>query len=400
MRIPAILLALCCTAGAQTTITVGNAASGASGVVPGSLARISIVQAGGSGLVPIDVSTVSVQIEPSSGPPLTAPILGASSVQVVILVPKELPLGTAKVTLTSKGQASIPALVAVVASNVGIFTQGGNGLGPALAPPYKLTKPALPGQYVTLWTTGLGASGPVTVTLGGHPTVVSYAGAAPGFPGLDQINFQVPVDSAIPDGCYVAVSVQAGTSTSYTASIPKSTVAGACRSSFGFTEDTLTKLDAGQRITLPLFVRRFKLLTWMKLLSFGAIPIGWSSGIPRGSINPNWKGATDALPSSTNCHAPGYSLDFTATARLTFNGSPFFSATSVTCRVRSSDGQLVLPTALLSFLPSGNPQYQLTVSIAPRPDKIPQFTIPLKDGTKLPAIVQYLSSESIPVAIQ
>jgi uncharacterized protein (TIGR03437 family) len=518
MRLTAIFFVLCCSACAQIQISISNAASGASGVVPGSLARISVVPpAGGGGIAPIDIHTVSVQIEPSSGASLSAPVLSAASFnQIVILVPQTVPLGTANVILTLNGQASAPAPVTVLASNIGIFTQG--GLGPALAPPYRLTNPAMPGQYVTLWTTGLGAARPITVTLGGHAAHVSYAGPAPGFSGLDQINFQVPADSTIPDGCYVAVSVQSGASSSYTTSIPKSTAAGPCLSPFGFTADILAQLDAGQTVTFPLFsiasaigqpaavpnvtgagyirtefaqaiffqMDAPAMTIWTEPLVADDAYYSCSESTPAGALGAflvavasfdlggkftlhgpqnsldvpgarsqyvanippgdpvaspanlpapffaagAWQLADDGSASVTpfqvgftlppaiqitnfdeiavihrdadqvlKWNAAGYSASITATARLSLT-SPWFSGPSITCRVPAASGQVVLPAALLQALPSGNPQYQLVISVAPRPDSVPQFAIPLKDGSKLPSTLRYLSSETIPVTIQ
>ena len=77
--------------------------------------------------------------------------------------------------------------------------------------------PAERGQYVQLYGNGLGpvtnqpASGdpalvdplsvipaetPVTVSIGGESAEVGWAGLAPGFPGLYQINARVPSDLA------------------------------------------------------------------------------------------------------------------------------------------------------------------------------------------------------------
>jgi uncharacterized protein (TIGR03437 family) len=73
------------------------------------------------------------------------------------------------------------------------------------------SNPASRGDYVSIYTTGAGATTPtgvdglrpagpsytpnakVSVTIGGMPSVVSYAGAAPGLvSGAVQINVQVP----------------------------------------------------------------------------------------------------------------------------------------------------------------------------------------------------------------
>src|SRR5439155_14278127 len=132
----------------------------------------------------------------------------------------------AEVTFTVDGQASAPAAITVIPANFGVFTQSRNGLGPALAqnqdasqPPTlnQLTNPVLPNQYVILWGTGLGSAraSEVTIQLGGRDIAPAYAGPAPGYPGLDQINFQLPPDLTAPDGCYVSLIVKTGETVSY-----------------------------------------------------------------------------------------------------------------------------------------------------------------------------------------
>lgn len=89
-----------------------------------------------------------------------------------------------------------------------IFTQDSSGRGPASAlnAAYSLVTAANPlrgGDYVQLYLTGLGATTPrdglewanlqPSVTVGGLPCAVTYAGRAPGYRGLDQINCQLPL---------------------------------------------------------------------------------------------------------------------------------------------------------------------------------------------------------------
>ena len=90
-----------------------------------------------------------------------------------------------------------------------IFTQDASGSGPASAENasnnYALVTASAPlhaGDFVALFLTGLGATTnrdgldwanqQPAVTIAGHPCAVSYAGRAPGYRGLDQINCQVP----------------------------------------------------------------------------------------------------------------------------------------------------------------------------------------------------------------
>ena len=95
-------------------------------------------------------------------------------------------------------------------------------------------QPAAPGDYLVLYTTGLGKATPngdpngtplktgdippadasvlyktvatPSVTVGGLPATVVFSGIAPGFPGLYQIDFQVPAGVS-GDDVPVAVSI-------------------------------------------------------------------------------------------------------------------------------------------------------------------------------------------------
>ena len=76
--------------------------------------------------------------------------------------------------------------------------------------------PLRPSDYVELFLTGLGgttnrqgldfANQVPAVTIGGADCPVTYAGAAPGFVGLDQINCRVPAGLAANASASVVVS--------------------------------------------------------------------------------------------------------------------------------------------------------------------------------------------------
>jgi uncharacterized protein (TIGR03437 family) len=119
-------------------------------------------------------------------------------------------------------QSNSSDIVTLDAVNVvpGVYTQSANGRGPATAvnPDGSINSilhPALKGQYVTIYAAGLGTltpglatgqtppaspisntTSPVTAVLDGLSANVSFAGAAPGFPGLYQINLQIPPATA------------------------------------------------------------------------------------------------------------------------------------------------------------------------------------------------------------
>jgi uncharacterized protein (TIGR03437 family) len=173
-----------------------------------------------------------------------------SPAQITAILPSNTPLGTATVTVTSGGQ-SVSGMTTVVPSGFGLATQ---------LPPQGVTAPwvgalaqddseggqllnqtnaANPGEYLTLWGTGLGAvSGdeteyqtpmnllniPVEVTIGGQDATVTYRGRSI-YPGLDQINIIVPAGLS---GCNVSVVVTASGVPSNFATIPVAASGRAC----------------------------------------------------------------------------------------------------------------------------------------------------------------------------
>ncbi|MEO8130411.1 MAG: hypothetical protein ABI822_25145 [Bryobacteraceae bacterium] len=134
------------------------------------------------------------------------PLLYKSNSQINAILPAAVQ-GLAKLTLrNSLGEHTIDVMIEPAVPAV--FALSGNGVGSAAATDASTgvvispTAPARSGQSVALYATGLGATTRVgsldvaavnpTVTIGGRAARVLYAGRAPGFPGLDQINVEVP----------------------------------------------------------------------------------------------------------------------------------------------------------------------------------------------------------------
>ena len=201
--------------------SVVNAASGvADGVVaPGELIAIFGVglgpQQGVSGdptHLPTSLAGTTVTFD---GAP--APILYASYYQVNVQVPYSVKPGTTtQMKLQSTGGVTGNVPMDVLSSAVGLFTAQSNGAGQVLAvngdgTVNSISNPAAPGSYVSLYATGLGAvtppvdagipapstplstiTGNIAVIVGGLSAPVTFAGLAPGFTGLYQINIQLP----------------------------------------------------------------------------------------------------------------------------------------------------------------------------------------------------------------
>jgi uncharacterized protein (TIGR03437 family) len=244
-RLPIVLL-WSCWAFAQQTISVPPIAA------PGSLLKIFPVSA-----TP-DLSRTMLQFQPGGfGPYFGAQLVAWSQGTLLAVVPEDFVLGPANVLLSVNGVAFRPAFIDVRSAAIDLFSVSGLGSGPAVAQNVdangtasvnQLTHPALAGQYVTLWGTGLGkfTTADVTVELAGILIQPTYAGPAPGQPGVNQVNFKVPPDAR--DGCYIPVTVRAGRSISNEVTIAKAASPGACAHRFGLSSDQLATIDAGGTI--------------------------------------------------------------------------------------------------------------------------------------------------------
>ncbi len=146
-----------------------------------------------------------------------APIYYVSTGQISAIVPyaTEYP-SNAQIQVINNGTKSNVVTTVMNLTSPGIFTSTQNGLGDlaALHADYSLVtakSPAKRGETIALYVTGLGdvnpavsdgAPGPsnplsnttqqISVYIGGTSAPVTYAGLAPGFAGLYQINVQVP----------------------------------------------------------------------------------------------------------------------------------------------------------------------------------------------------------------
>jgi uncharacterized protein (TIGR03437 family) len=228
--------------------------SGSGGVSPGQLITLTgfgigpdigvAYQPDAQGNVPTQLAGVQVLFD---GAPV--PILYAQSRQINAIAPAGLTVnGTTQVTMTYNKQQFGPVAANVIFGNPGIFrrqigqsaqavaiNQDGTINGP--------TNPAARGSVVAVWGTGYGQTSPSCSTGGLNlpyaaplspgvsaiitsvapgesrvPRQVQYAGSAPMLVcGIEQLNFQVPLD-AIPGAYSFAPSIQfadANTTTGY-----------------------------------------------------------------------------------------------------------------------------------------------------------------------------------------
>ncbi len=159
-----------------------------------------------------------------------APVYVVSPTQINFLVPYATPSGTARLQVVTPSGRSNEVEVTVAATAPGVYSTAANGLGAGaiLQANFTLVTPQNParrGSAVLLYLTGLGAvtpavadgaasstsvlsrvNGPVKVYIGGREAAISFAGLAPGFAGLYQINAVVP--AGITPGSAVPLAIE------------------------------------------------------------------------------------------------------------------------------------------------------------------------------------------------
>ncbi len=198
-----------------TTLSVSNAASGeASVAAPGSLIAIKGVAltqttATAQGFpLPLSLGNAAVTING-----ISAPLLYVSPGQINAQVPFEVGGGSAVLNTMLLGDISATAGLTIRGIAPGLFLSGNgqaaviNDSGAVNSP----SQPAAAGSFVAAYLTGLGqvdnivptgaatpatplsqTTTPVTATIGAQKAQVTFAGLAPGFAGLYQVNLIVP----------------------------------------------------------------------------------------------------------------------------------------------------------------------------------------------------------------
>ena len=206
-------------AAAPLIAAVTNAASFAGDAI----STGSLVSLFGSHLAPVTFSAASTPLPLSlvdtsvtiNG--VVAPLLFVSAQQINAQVPYEVPAGTATVVVRSGGKTSAAFTIKIRPAGPGLFA---NAEGQAAAldddgSSNSSTAPAPGGSVISVFLTGIGpisapvddgaapqenqtisATWPVSATIGGVPATVEFAGLAPLYPGIAQINLRVPATAS------------------------------------------------------------------------------------------------------------------------------------------------------------------------------------------------------------
>jgi len=179
-------------------------------LAPGPIAPGEIITIFGAGFDPNQTQLVF------GGEPAT--VFYAGTGQINALAPMDLtPNSITDIGIMVDGTKVADVPSQVVSAAPGIFTTG-NGTGQAAAVNQDGTlnsasNPAARGSIVSFYATGQGqAAGAVSLKIGLYPAQLLYAGPAPGFPGLMQINAQVPAGFLPPGIQPVVLAVGSATS--------------------------------------------------------------------------------------------------------------------------------------------------------------------------------------------
>ena len=235
------------------SVGLANAASGISMPVAGS-----IVSLYGSGFASAPVRAGTVPLPTTLGTTtvrvngIAAPLFYVSPSQINFQVPWELSgQPQISVSVTVGAASSVPLSSTLAGFAPGIFTADGSGTGQgaamiagtsSLAAPEGLlagSRPIARGEHLAIYCTGLGPvtnqpnsggqssfeplastiTASPTVLIGGVPAPVEFAGLAPGFVGLYQVNVAVPPQVMVGSQVPIVLSIGGVTSNTVTVAI-------------------------------------------------------------------------------------------------------------------------------------------------------------------------------------
>ncbi len=221
--------------------SLANAASyAAGGCSPGSVASLL-----GTGFVKTGVKAVETSSPPNQVNGLhvtlngeSLPVFYAGESQVNFQCPQLAPGSPVSLVIQSDTGTSSPLTSTMEFASPGIYSLDGSGKGQgailvsnsaSIAMTHvdgTSSQPAVPGDFISIYATGLGptnvvipvgtpapvkplaeVTAPVDVLIDGQKADVTFAGLAPGFAGLYQVNAQLPATATIGEGVPVQIAV-------------------------------------------------------------------------------------------------------------------------------------------------------------------------------------------------
>lgn len=177
--------------------------------------------------LPTSIAGASVTVQDSAGVERLAPLFFVSPTQTNYQIPAGVAPGPALIKFDNGAGRIFSGAALVAPSAPSIFTQDASGAGAAAAldafaftpPPFNATQADGSPNIIVIFGTGLGAdatdidanvAADTQAMIDGQPAQVLYAGSAPGFTGLNQINVMLP--TGISSGVHNLVIARNGVS--------------------------------------------------------------------------------------------------------------------------------------------------------------------------------------------
>lgn len=175
--------------------------------------------------LPTSLAGTSVKVTDSNQVERLAPLFFVAPSQINYQVPAGTAPGQAFVTVTKSDGATINGVMQIISAAPAVFTVDASGTGPAAAldafagaaGPFNAKQPNGEPNIISVFMTGLGvdvtdadgnANSSVQASIGGQAAPVLYAGRAPGFVGLNQLNLVLP--AGITAGVHTLVVMRNG----------------------------------------------------------------------------------------------------------------------------------------------------------------------------------------------
>ena len=227
LAVPSFVLSLTLYAQPAPVITPSgtvNAADYSRDFAPGAIISIFGTNlastTGGPSVVPLPTTLGGSTVELVNGSTVTAlPVFYISPAQINAELPYGITPGPAQIRVRTAGGVSVVDNINVVARAPKLFSLNFSGTGSAVVSDQRFNivtqgSPVKPGDNIILWMNSLGETTPpvtagsaapggvggtsaatisgVSVMIAGKPAQVMFAGAAPGFSGLYQVNVRAP----------------------------------------------------------------------------------------------------------------------------------------------------------------------------------------------------------------
>ncbi len=137
------------------------------------------------------------------------PVLSISAASILVQAPAQLAGPSTEIQIISNGNVLAQSSIEIAEAAPALFASNGQALANNQDGSVNSTaNPAARGSIVAFYGTGQGVANlPVTATVGGYSAAVLYAGPVVNYPGLFQINVQIPAGYISPGNLPVVICV-------------------------------------------------------------------------------------------------------------------------------------------------------------------------------------------------